>query len=99
VINVVCGANACEPVFTSPTSQDGIDLEFDGVCNLFFTIRYTRYAYTKTSLSLQGGCCPLPLLLICCLKNPYNHSNGELDEAEQMNIDDKYSISIVHESE
>ena len=98
VINVVCGADACEPVFTSRTSRDGIDLEFDGVCELFITMRYTRYAYTKTSLSLQGGCDPLLSSLICRL-NPYNHSNGELEEAEQINIDDKFSISILHESE
>ena len=32
LINVVCGSDVCEATFTSRTTCDGIDLEFDGVC-------------------------------------------------------------------
>ena len=32
LINVVCGLDVCEATFTSRTTCDGIDLEFDGVC-------------------------------------------------------------------
>jgi hypothetical protein len=61
IINVVCGSEDCEPEFNPTTIRDGIDLEFDGTCELFITIRYRRYAY---SASLEG-CDPLLASLIC----------------------------------
>ena len=44
VINVVCGSDARETSFSSRTARDGIVLEFDGLNEMFLTIRYTRYA-------------------------------------------------------
>ena len=39
----------------------GVDLEFDGSCELYITIRYSRYAYYSPDLD---GCDPLLASLI-----------------------------------
>ena len=101
LINVVCGSDVCEPTFISRTTCDGIDLEFDGMCELFITIRYTRYAYTKSSHEVAGGCDPLLSSLICRL-NPYKQQfkNGVLEEVNETNSEgDNDSTTSVHESD
>ena len=42
---MVCGSDESKPVFNLKTVYDGIDLEFDGSCELFITIWYRQYAY------------------------------------------------------
>jgi hypothetical protein len=61
IINVVCGSNLCEESFNPGTTRDGVDLEFDGSCELYITIRYSRYAYYSPDLD---GCDPLLASLI-----------------------------------
>jgi hypothetical protein len=65
IVNVVCGADNAK-TFSSRTVRDGIDLEFDGSSELFITIRYRWYAYTRD----LARCDPLLSSLIrrC---NPY----------------------------
>ena len=70
-MNVVCGADNAEPVFTFKTVQDGVDLEFDGTSELFISIRYSRYAYTTNDLA---GCDPLLSALIR-RRDPYASSD------------------------
>ncbi|KAI2502826.1 hypothetical protein MHU86_11650 [Fragilaria crotonensis] len=86
IINVVCGSDDCEPTFNSMTVRDGIDLEFDGTCELFITIRYRRYAY---SASLDG-CDPLLASLICrhsVYATPlFNEDDDIEDENQDMDI-------------
>jgi hypothetical protein len=101
LINVVCGSDICEPTFVSRTTCDGIDLEFDGACELFITIRYTRYAYTKSSLEVPGRCDPLLSSLIHRM-NPYKQHfiNGILEDDVETGIEgDKDSTICVHESD
>ena len=104
LINVVCGSDVCEPTFSSRTTCDGIDLEFDGICELFITIRYTRYAYTKSSHGITGGCDPLLSSLICRL-NPYKqqfNNDGILEEVDGTSneeVDDDATTTCVHESD
>jgi hypothetical protein len=100
LINVVCGSDVCEPTLISRTTCDGIDLEFDGMCKLFITIRYTRYAYTKSSHVVAGGCDPLLSSLILRL-NPYKQqfNDGILEDVDETGIEgDKDSTTCVHES-
>lgn len=101
LINVVCGSDISEPTFVSKTTCDGIDLEFDGMCELFITIRYTRYAYTKSSLEVAGRCDPLLSSLIRRL-SPYKQqiNNNLREEVDETNIEgDKDSTTCVHESD
>ena len=104
LINVVRGSDICEPAFSSRMTCDGIDLEFDGICELFITIRYTRYAYTKSSHDITGGCDPLLSSLICCL-NPYKqqfNKDGILEEVDGTSneeVDDDATKTCVHESD
>ena len=107
LINVVRGSDVCEPTTSSSrtTTCDGIDLEFDGVCELYITIRYTRYAYTRSSLDVAGGCDPLLSSLIC-RKNPYKlefNENGVLEDAvDELSVGDEDSTttcSSVHLSD
>lgn len=102
VVNVVSGSDVCEPVFCSRTPHDGIDLEFDGISDLFITIRYTRYAYTQSTLDRQhtSRCDPLLLSLIC-RSNPHVQSeHGVQDFREAIHTcDNDDSITILHDSE
>ena len=99
LIHVVCGSDANEPAtFTSrtrTTCDDGVDLEFDGVSELYITIRYTRFAYTRSSLDVAGGCDPLLSCLIC-RENPYKlefNENGVLEEVDTLSgVDDEDSM-------
>jgi hypothetical protein len=91
VINVVCGNDDCEPVFNPRTERDGIDLEFDGSCELFITIRYRRYAYTTC---LQG-CDPLLASLIC-RHSPYADS---IDDDNEQNENEEDDTTILAGSE
>ena len=99
--NVVCGFSLCEPVFNARTPHDGIDMEYDGVYELFITMRYTRHAFTQNSLELTGGCDPLLALLIRRL-NPHllvqTNNCDELREVFPID-DDSDSDTIMHESE
>lgn len=101
LINVVCGSDVSESIFVARTTCDGIDLEFDGASELFITIRYTRYAYTKSSHDIAGRCDPLLSSLICRL-NPYKQKfdNGILVDVEETNIEgENDSTASVHESD
>lgn len=105
VINVVCGSEARESSFVARTPYDGIDFEFDGMCELFITVRYSRYAYTKNS-SIARGCDPLLYSLIA-RSNPYiMMQNKDTIVAEEDDTtgssnddDDNQSESVVEESE
>lgn len=97
VINVVCGSDTHEPVFSTRTPHDGIDLEFDGMCELFITIRYTRYAYTPNNIEPTGGCDPLLSSLIR-RSNPHKHFSYGLRDEVVPHFDND-SVTIVHESE
>jgi hypothetical protein len=105
IINVVCGSDARESGFSARTPYDGIDLEYDGMCELFITVRYSRYAYSRNTsiLGIAGGCDPLLYSLISH-SNPYDkvhNNNGELtDQANNTvsSIDDDYD-TVVEESE
>ena len=56
IINAVPGSDVREPDFVARTPNDGVDLEFDGVSEIFITIRYSRYAYTAGTTA--EGCDP-----------------------------------------
>ena len=87
IINVVCGSDVGESGFTPRTAHDGIDLEFDGLSELFITIRYSRYAFTRrTSGGLEDGCDPLLSSLICH-SNPYKSAGDEDDPVVADNDD------------
>jgi hypothetical protein len=109
VINVVCGSDAREPGFIARTPCDGIDFEYDGLCELFITVRYSRYAYSRNTslLGIAGGCDPLLFSLISRC-NPYKmqRSNGDDgDEGDHLNAsassstDDNSETAILFESE
>jgi hypothetical protein len=87
VINVVCGSDESEPVFNLKTVHDGIDLEFDGSCELFITIRYRRYAYSSN----LEGCDPLLASLIC--RQSLSASTPTSDNDESENHDDNMILS------
>ena len=55
VVNALCGADNAKPFHARTLLRDSIDLEFDGLRELYTTIQYRRYAYT-TDLA---GCDPL----------------------------------------
>jgi len=99
VINVVCGSDEREAGFTARTPYDGIDLEYDGLCELFITVRYSRYSYTRNTrlLGIAGGCDPLLFSLISRC-NPYKKIyNNDCEENGLTN--DNNSEAVVDESE
>ena len=95
VVNVVCGSDEREPVFNVKTVQDGIDLEFDGSCELCITVRYRRYAYSS---SLEG-CDPLLASLICrrSILGPTPSTSDDVDDDNRET--DGYTIMVGSEFE
>lgn len=93
IINVVCGSDVREPGFIARTACDGIDLEFDGVCEMFITIRYSRYAFTRTTTS--SGCDPLLYSLICRCDPYKNDPQDQVACEHNSNTDNE----IFNESE
>jgi hypothetical protein len=102
IINAVCGCNVRESGFVLRSEYDGIDLEFDGLCELYVTMRYSRYTYTNRTSKEE--CDPLLYSLICRC-NPYNtfqdgDENAEQQQQEVSLADDcADELLIVHESE
>ena len=91
VVNVVCGSDNIEPVFNVRTVLDGIDLEFDGSCELFITMRYRRYGYSSN----LEGCDPLLASLIC--RQPLMRSEDDYDSDDESN--NSYIIMMGSEFE
>ena len=89
IVNVVCGSNRCEDAFNHGTTRDGVDLEFDGSCELYITIRYSRYAYYSPNLD---GCDPLLASLI--RRRPLTE-----EEKSDTNHNDEDDIHIIAGSE
>ncbi len=103
IINVVRGSDAREACFSTRTPRDGIDFEFDGLCELFITIRYSRYAFTQNTslLGIAGGCDPLLYSLIARC-NPYkrNYDGGEEDNASiSSNHNNSETEVVINESD
>lgn len=96
VINVVCGSDTRESAFIARTPCDGIDFEFDGMCELFITVRYSRYAYTKHT-SIAHGCDPLLYSLIA-RSDPYMMQNKDTI-AEEDDITTGINCDSDNESE
>ena len=96
IINVVCGSDVREPGFIARTAHNGIDLEFDGVCEMFITMRYSRCAFTRTTTS--SSCDPLLYSLICRC-DPYkndpqdqigeHHSNSDYEVFNESEFEDE----------
>ena len=83
------------------SEYDGIDLEFDGLCELYTTMRYSRYTYTNRTS--EEECDPLLYSLICRC-NPYNtfRDGGEnVEQQQEVSLADDCAdkMLIVHESE
>ena len=99
IINVVCGSDVREPGFVARTPNDGVDFEFDGLSEMFITIRYSRYAYT-TRTSAEEGCDPLLYSLICH-SNPYKKNGTEdcSDEGSNKSNDSADDDIVYHQSE
>jgi hypothetical protein len=106
VINVVCGSDERESDFIARTPCDGIDFEFDGMCELFITVRYSRYVYSKNT-SIAHGCDPLLYSLIA-RSNPYVIQDHQGAFAEEDDItagingdsdNESESAVVVKESE
>jgi hypothetical protein len=78
-------------VFNVKTVQDGIDLEFDGSCKLYITIRFRRYAYSS---NLEG--CD-PLLASQSLLGPTPSTSDDVDNDNSET--DGYMITVGSEFE
>ena len=100
IINVVCGSDERESDFTARTPYDGIDLEYDGLCELFVTVRYSRYAFTRnTSLhGITGGCDPLLYSLISRC-NPYETTSNTAVGSNDDNTDTIFDESEFEDSD
>jgi hypothetical protein len=70
----------------------------DGLCKLFITIHYSRYAFTRNTslLAIAGGCDPLLCSLIARC-NPYkrHYDGGEEDNASISSNDNNSETAVV----
>jgi hypothetical protein len=98
IVNVVCGSETPEEVYNPQTLCNGIDMEFDGISDLFICIRFHRTAYIGVKSDTEA-IDPLLSSLIS-QHNPYQQHIGQIgSELETSRQGNPQVTHIAEESE
>lgn len=97
-INVIVGSESAHEQFDYRTSDDGLDLAFNGLNELSISVRYRLYIY-RTSLNGEPHDCPSETLKNIIQRRLLICSNGDRSEGNEENTDPADTVEVNSEFE
>lgn len=91
VMNVVAGSEEREVPFRHRTTQQGIDLIFDGTNHVRIRMRYQRYQYTTP----VGDCCPSTILRRTLARKKPLEVDGCETSSDEESSDEDDSVDLM----